>query len=230
MEIWRKTRHLAPILTVVMLGITASIGVWYQTFASENRTFVQAFDSRAHNQAIILQNGVSDYWDQLYALQALFYSSNQGITREEFSRFSQSLLKGHSAVQNFAWVPRVKREERAAHELAAARDGLSDYHIRAVVPDGVPNGNMPVSSDQDEYFPRFYSSDATASGLLGLNLYDAGVRGRTLSHIRDGNVLSTTPPLIIHAGEGDRLGFWAGLPVYTHGLPQETVEERRRNL
>src|SRR5664279_986400 len=125
MEIWRKIRHLAPILTVVILGITASIGVWYQTFASENRAFVQEFDSRAQNQATILQAGVHDYWDQLYALKALFDSSNQDVTRDEFSRFSKSLLKGHSAVQSFAWVPRVKREERAAHELAAARDGLT---------------------------------------------------------------------------------------------------------
>jgi diguanylate cyclase (GGDEF)-like protein len=203
-------------------------------FTTENRAFVQEFDSRAHNQATILQAGVHDYWDQLYALKALFDSSNQGITRDDFSRFSKSLLKGHSAVQSFAWVPRVKREERAAHELAAARDGLTDYHIRAVAPDGsraaAPDGSMPVSSEQDEYFPRFYSSDATASGLLGLNLYDGRIRGRTLSHIRDANVLSTTPPLIIYTGEGDRLGFWAGLPVYAHGLPDETVEDRRRNL
>lgn len=230
MEIWRNPRDVAPILTIGILGVLVSAFAWYLLFTAENRTFVQEFNSRAHNQASILQGGVSNYWDQLYALQALFDSSNPGVTREEFSRFSKSLLRDHSAVQNFAWVPRVKREERAAHELAAARDGLSDYHIRAVGPDGVPNANMPVSSDQDEYFPRFYSSDATASGLLGLNLYDAGVRGRTLSHIRDGNVLSTTPPLIIHTGEGDRVGFWAGLPVYAHGLPQETVEDRRRNL
>lgn len=234
MKFWGKIRYLAPIFTLVILGITASIGVWYQTFASESRAFVQEFDSRAHNQATILQAGVQDYWDQLYALKALFDSSNQGITRDEFSRFSKSLLIHHSAVQNFAWLPRVKREERAAHELAAARDGLTDYHIRAVAPDGTqaaaPDGSMPVSSEQDEYYPRFYSSDATTSGLFGLNLYDGGVRGRALKHIRDGNLLSTTPPLIIHTGEGDRLGFWAGLPVYAHDLPHETVEERRRNL
>ena len=52
----------------------------------------------------------------------------------------------------------------------------------------------------------------------------------TLNHIRDGNVLSTSPPLLLHIGEGDRQGFWAGLPVYAAGLPHETVEDRRRNL
>ena len=226
MEYWRKIRHLAPILTLVMLGITACIGVWYQTFASENRAFVQEFDSRAKNQATIFQNGITNYWDQLFATKALFDSSNQDITRDEFSRFSGSLLKGHSAVLDFAWLPRVKREERAAHELAATRDGIPDYHIRAVVPDS----SMPVSAEKDEYFPRFYSSDAATSSVYGLDLNDAGVRGRTLNHIRDGNVLSATPPLVLHTGEGDRRGFWAALPVYAHGLPHETVEDRRRNL
>ena len=56
------------------------------------------------------------------------------------------------------------------------------------------------------------------------------MRERTLAHIRDGNRLSASPPLLLRIGEGDRRGFWAGLPVYARGVPHETVEDRRRNL
>ena len=48
--------------------------------------------------------------------------------------------------------------------------------------------------------------------------------------IRDNDILSITAPLMLHTGQGDRRGFWAGLPVYARGLPHETVEDRRRNL
>ena len=42
--------------------------------------------------------------------------------------------------------------------------------------------------------------------------------------------MSISPPLLLHIGNGDRRGFWAALPIYAHGLPHETVDERRRNL
>src|SRR5581483_8060857 len=165
------------------------------------------------------------YWDKLYAARAFFDSSNE-VTREEFESFCKALLVDRPAVMNIAWIPRVKREERAAHELAAVRDGLPDYRIRTISSDD----SLPVAEEQDEYFPKFYSTESRTSPTYGFNLKDGGVRESTLTHIRDANVLSTSPPLPLHVGEGDRRGFWAGVPVYARGLPHETVDDRRRNL
>src|SRR5471030_2400375 len=96
----RRIRHFAPILTVVVVSVAVSIFFWYVTVASENRAFVQEFDGRANNQAIILQNGIDDYWEKLYAVLALFDSSTQPVTREEFENFSNSLLEGHGAIHD----------------------------------------------------------------------------------------------------------------------------------
>src|ERR1700680_3617702 len=222
----RRIRHFAPVLTVGIVSVAVSIFFWYVTAASENRTFVQEFDGRANNQSIILQNGIDDYWGKLYAVRALFDSSSQPITREEFENFANSLLEGHAAILNIAWIPRVKREERATHETAATNDGLTDYHIRSIARDG----SLPVSPERDEYFPKYYSTEARSSPVYGLDLNDGGAREWVVNHIRDGNVLSTSPPLLLHIGQGDRRGFWAGVPVYARGLPHETPEDRRRNL
>jgi len=227
MEYWRRFRHVAPVLTVGALGVIVSIFAWYLTFASESREFTREFASRANNQALILQSGIDDHWDKLYALKALFDSSRHNITRDEFVSFANSLLKGHGGVLNFAWIPRITREQRVAHELAATRDGLVDYHIRAFAPDG----SLHVSPERDEYFPKYYSTQPTTSDVYGLDLNDnGGPRARTLNHIRDENVLSISPTLSLQVAGGDKLGFWAGLPVYARGLPHETVEERRRNF
>lgn len=93
MEYWRKIRHVAPALTVGVLGVIVSVLAWYLTSTTETRAFVQEFDSRAHNQAIILQDGIDDYWDKLYAVKALFDSSNRSISRNEFVDFSMRWLR-----------------------------------------------------------------------------------------------------------------------------------------
>lgn len=223
----RTLRYIVPILTAGIICVVTSVSAWYLTLTSENRFLAQAFSGRANNQAIVLQSGIDDNWDKLYALRALFDASNDVVTREEFESFANSLLQTHApAMLNVAWVPRVRREQRVAHELAAVRDGLLNYHIRTNVRDG----SLPVSAQRDEYFPKYYSTEARTSPVYGLDLNDVGAGEPTLNHIRDGNVVSTSPTLLLHIGTGDRLGFWAAMPVYARGQPHETVEDRRRNL
>src|SRR3984885_9317267 len=144
-------RRAVPVLAAGIVSIVVSITVWRLTVASETRTAVLEFAQRADNQAGVLQSGIADYLDKLYSVRALFDSSNHFITRNEFERFSNSLLINHAAILNLSWIPRVKRGERAAHELAATRDGLADYHILAIGPDG----SLPVSPEKDEYFPKY---------------------------------------------------------------------------
>ena len=217
--------HFASVLAVGIVGIIASLAIWYLTFASENRAFIQEFESRSENQASILQNGVNDFWDKLYALRAFVNASNHAITREEFESFSNSLIDDHPAIVNMTWAPRIRRGERLAHELAATRQGVPDYHIRAFAPDG----SLSISPERDEYFPKFYTTELRTAPVYGLDLNDDGARGRTLTRSRDANVLSASPPQLL-VGLGDPPGFWVALPVYARSLPHETLEDRRRNL
>jgi diguanylate cyclase (GGDEF)-like protein/PAS domain S-box-containing protein len=221
---WRWIWRVIPVLTVGIVSIVVSIAAWRLTVASETHTATLEFSQRADNQARVLQSGIADYLDKLYSVRALFDSTNDVISRDEFERFSNSLLVNHAAILDLSWIPRVENDERAAHELAAVRDGLSYYHIRAIGPDG----SLPVSPEKDEYFPKYYSTEARTSPAYGLDNNDGGVREQALAHIRDADVLSISPPLLLHIGEGD--SFWAGLPVYARDMPHGTMEERRRNL
>jgi CHASE1-domain containing sensor protein len=218
-------RYFAPTLGAV--GLALSIGVWYLAVAAENRAIDKDFSALANNQLIILQNGVADSWEKLRAARSLFNSSDLDVTRDQFESFSNSLLDGHAAILNMSWIPRIKRDERVAHELAAARDGLADYHIRSIT----QSGSLGViAPEKDEYYPKFFSTEARDSPVYGLDLMDGAMREKTLSRIRDGNIVSISSPLMLLIGEGEGLGFWAGLPVYARGLPHETVDERRMNL
>jgi CHASE1-domain containing sensor protein len=223
---WLRSRHFAPVHTVAIVGITAALAVWYLAFSAEQRATVQEFNARANNQAITMDNGIDDYWDELYSVQALVETLNQKVTRKQFETFAKALISRHPGMLNIAWAPRVTRDQRAAFELAANRDGFTDYHIRASAADG----SLVVSPQRDEYFPKYYSTEAITSPVYGIDLSDGAQQRDTVEHIRDADVLSATAPLLLHTGEGDRRGFWAGLPIYARGLPHETVEERRRNV
>jgi len=226
MERLQGIRYFIPALIVGICGFALSVATWYMMAQAEANAAVQAFAGRANNQAITLQKGFDANWDELYAVRGLFDSLNGNVTRKEFESFAKSQLTRHAAILNITWAPRVKRDERVAHELLGARDGIPNYQIRAAAADG----SLPIAPERDEYFPKFYSTETKNSRVYGLDLSDDGAGKGILAHIRDGNVLSTSQPLMLYIGQGDRLGFWAGLPVYAQGLPHETVEDRRRNI
>ena len=78
----------------------------------------------------------------------------------------------------------------------------------------------------------FQSSIQPEQGLsvYGIDISDGADQTRTLDHIRDDDVLSITSPLRLYTGQGDRLGFWAGLPVYATWSAARTVEDEAQNL
>ena len=115
----------------------------------------------------------------------------------------------------------------SAHELEAARDGLSDYGIKSVAADG----SLSPAEEASEYFPIFYSSrEIPDSSVYGIDLNDGGIRQRPLERARDEDRAAASPNFVLRRGEGDRNGFFVVLPVYRPGLPHDTVEDRRRNL
>jgi len=219
--IWR----LAPVVTIVIIGICVSLFTWNLTRASEDRAFDLEFANRAGNQARGLQERIEDYWDLLYALRALFDASNDAVSRNAFERFAKELVHAHPAILNVAWLPRVTEQERAAHERAALREGLPDYHIRAAGPDG----KLMVSPEHAEYFPKFYSTEPRTSPVYGLDAENGDTRA-ALERARDNDTLSVSPPLRLYIGKGDRLGLLAAFPVYASTEPHATLAERRANL
>jgi diguanylate cyclase (GGDEF)-like protein len=222
----RRVGASGPILAAALIGVVLTVFAWNLTSQSEDQIAAQQFAVRAGNQALILQLGIDNNLDRLKALRALFDSSSQTVSREEFEAFGHSLLQNDSAIMNVSWNPLVTRDERAANELAGAVDGLRDYHIRVVASDG----SLPISPEHDEYVPKFYSTEPRTSVLYGLDVLDGGSRQQTVEQARDTDSLAATAPVLLHTGTGDRRGFWAGLPVYTFGLTHDTVESRRRHF
>ena|GEM_PF-583251 len=222
---WRAP-HVLPSVVAGLIGLALSVSAWFAASQREDRLAVLEFSARANDHALTLQNGINAYLSKIVALRAL-YDASDFVDREEFDKFGRGILRGQTAILAVSWIPRIARAERAAHELAAARDGLTGYQIKSAAPDGA----LTPSADRSEYFPVFYSTELNRnSPVYGLDLNDGGVRQETLERARDGDRMAASPNFVLHSGTGDRNGFLVVLPVYRANLPHDTVQDRRANL
>src|SRR5262249_41925207 len=191
----------------------------------EDRLASQEFTAVAETHQLVLQNGWNEYVNKLTALRALFESSNE-VTRAEFDRFTQRLLKGESAVQNLSWIPRVRRNERENFELAARRSGIPDFQIKAVTKS---DGVVP-SPEKDEYWPIYYSSLPGASPILGIDVMSQPKLREQLQRAGDDDHLACIPSFKLQSIGDERRGVLFSLPVYQRRDFMHSVDDRRESL
>jgi GGDEF domain-containing protein/CHASE1-domain containing sensor protein len=218
--------RLLPAIAATVIGLALSVAAWLVVSDWEDRLAAHDFSTRANSHALILQNGIDEYIHDIAALRALFQSSEQGVGRQQFMTFSESLLRNRPAILATSWIPRIMADQREAHEVAAGREGLTGYRIHSAAADG----SLSQSADASEYFPVLYSSkEPPGSPVYGRNLNDGGVRQEALERARDADQIAATSRFILRSGEGND-GFFVVMPVYRAGLPHDTVQDRRRNL
>jgi diguanylate cyclase (GGDEF)-like protein len=223
---WWQRRYLLSSIVTACIGLSLSIGAWYAVSFREVRLAELELRSRATNHALLLESGIKQYIGKVAALRALFESDDH-VTRAEFQIFAESILRDQTAMLAVSWLPRVTREQRAAHELDAVSQGLTGYRIKSPGPDG----SLPPAADQPEHFPVFFTSgESPGSPLYGLDLNDGGVRQQALESARDGDRIAVSGNFLLRAGAGDRNGFFVVMQVYRLGLPHDTLQSRRDNL
>ena len=102
----------------------------------DNGDAERQFHVLAENHFMVLQNGLNEYVNRLKAVRALFDSSVEPVTRNEFEAFTRPLLLENAAIATLSWVPRVLNSERAEHERAGVRQGLPGYHFKDIDAEG----------------------------------------------------------------------------------------------
>jgi diguanylate cyclase (GGDEF)-like protein len=223
----RWMKQFVPIFGAAAIGVTLSIATWFYVSTFDEKLALQRFDQDASTDTQILRNGLNEYSNKLVAIGTLFSATQHDLTRKEFVAFSSTLFRDQPAILGLSWIPQVTRAERAAHELAASRDGIIDYHIRDVG----PNNTLVVAPERDVYLPIYYSTKETpTSKLYGFDLHDGGVRQEMFDTARDQNRIVASRGFLLRSGDGDRHGFVVALPIYLRGRPTDTLEERRNNI
>ncbi|QFI77287.1 bifunctional diguanylate cyclase/phosphodiesterase [Bradyrhizobium betae] len=226
---WRASPLLGlyrPALVAAGVGLLFSIVGAAAVARWEDRVNKIEFENAAETEAIVMQNGMSEYISRLVALRTLFESTNEEITRSEFETFSTRLFERHPGMLRVAWLPRVNRKERAEYEAAAIADGVSGYRIKSLQGDG-----FAPAPQGDEYFPIFYSTQPKTSPVYGMDYASVPERGVALERARDNDRITAIRARLYEPRESSRLpDVIVAVPVYAKGTSRETVADRRRNL
>ena len=222
---WRRSYVLASLAAAiagVALSIAAGTGVWLH----ENQLAEVELGDRADNHAMLLQYGIKEDLKALSGLRARFQTADGEIGRRKFASFSGLLLRDQPAIQSLAWAPRVTRAERDAFEVAATRDGIPGFQIKAVTASGLAR-----SEEREEYFPILYSATgAASSSVYGLDLNSEPMRRDTLERARDGGKPAASS--VFRLPQRSEIGEPSSSSCRCSRQDRSTnsVESRRRNL
>ena len=191
-------------IVVAIAGLILSTSAWFAVSHREDQLAELELSSRAEGHALNLQAGIISYLRKAAGVRALFKSSDAKVNRTQFEEFTKQVMNEQHAILGMSWLPLVAHDQRVAHERAAMLDGILDYRIKSVAPDG----DMATSPEKSEYFPVFYNvTEASQPSAYGLDVSDGSMRQKTLESARDSDAIAASPIFTLQSGTGHRRGF-----------------------
>ncbi len=155
-----------------------------------------------------------------------FFNASDKVLRGEFQTYFNDLnLSRFSGVLNLRFFKRVLAEEKQAF-VERARSEAKD--------EADPFANYSIYSEKpkDEYMPLVYLEPLESDhDLLGYDLSQVPERWQAMQHTRDSGKITVSDPFTTPIpGELKRpsLAFFGA--TYQKGMPNETVEDRRKFL
>jgi CHASE1-domain containing sensor protein len=203
---------LAVGLTVVVL---VSLNIKAEVESSAQRDFEYScneirlnVDARLDACAQILRSG------------AALFGASELVERREWRAFTQGLQVQQQlpGIQGIGFAQLIPREQLARHVQAIRSEGFPDYRVR-------PAG------DREAYSAIIYLEPFSDRNLraFGYDMLSEPVRRAAMERARDANsaTLSGKVVLVQENGQEVQAGTLMYVPVYRHGLPIETIEQRR---
>lgn len=157
---------------------------------------------------------------QILRSGAALFDASEVVTREEWRSFVERLridqhLPGIQGIGFTQWIPR----EQLTHHVEEIRlQGFPGYRVR-------PEGDRAI------YTSILYLEPFSGRNLraFGYDMFSEPVRRVAMERARDENAaaLSGKVTLVQETDEDVQAGALMYVPVYRHGMPIETVEQRR---
>ncbi len=213
---------------VFVLGASASIMTADLVQEQEVARIDAQFRELANTSAHALQEGVNRNVEIVEMLAAFFnHSANNDASREEFRRFTTTILTQHEDIDALAWAPRIPDAQRTSLEQDAERDGLSPFHIT----EQETQGTMLPAATRPEYFPVYFVEPLKGhASAMGFDLASNAVRRTALEYARDAGMVKATARIFLVHDTHREPGFLLLHPIYHTTESLLTVAQRRQTL
>ena len=157
---------------------------------------------------------------QLLRCGAALFDATASVERDEWRAFTQGLQLNRQlpGIQGLGFAQLIPREQLAQHVQTIRGKGFPDYQVK-------PAG------ERETYSAIIYLEPFSDRNLraFGYDMLSEPVRRAAMERARDENTaaLSGRVILVQETGQEVQAGTLMYVPVYRHGLPIETIEQRR---
>jgi PAS domain S-box-containing protein len=220
-----RNRYVALVL-IVFLGLALSAILFrlatHQEQIHQQADFALKSKDLANNIKQVLEHS-------MYEIDAMssFYAASDSVERGEFHKYVHHLLFYDPALQTLAWIPRVTDSQRATYEGKARQEGHPHFQIT----EKNAQGSLVRAGRRAEYFPMYFLEPYEGNEpALGFDLTSEPARLEALTRARDTGEKTATSRIVLVQEKHDQYGFLNFTPLYRHGAPLNTIQQRRRHL
>lgn len=184
------------------------------------------FEQHASELTANLKLTLNGYLNVLQTLES-FSTASDEITREEFRLFTKPYLENFQGLQALSWDTRLGADERKGFETAMQKQGFPNFKMT----ERTAGGELIPAADRAEYVCiQFIEPLSDNQAALGYDVYSQETRREALDRARDLGKPVVTGRIQLVQETGAKYSVLALMPVYRHGIPHETVAERRLSL
>ncbi|MEI7847514.1 MAG: CHASE domain-containing protein [Chloroflexota bacterium] len=208
---------LALGLLVFALGGTALAALYVR--ADAEAAGQREFDFVCNDIQLHIASRMNASAQLLHGAAGLFDAS-ETVTREEWRAFTQQLQIEEQlpGIQGIGFALLIPPEQL-------------DQHIQEIRSEGFPDYSVTPAGIRETYSSIIFLEPFSDRNLraFGYDMFSEPIRRAAMEQARDQNivVLSGKVILVQETGQDVQAGTLMYLPVYRHGLPLETVEQRR---
>jgi PAS domain S-box-containing protein len=209
---------------VSVLGIVFCFAAFFISRHIEERRIGIEFQLLAERNAAQLRNGVDRFCD-IPKLLRLYFQNSEFVSRGEFHDLGTNLLNESLAIQAVQWVNIVPGAERSAFEQKCVAEGLADFQIR----DLQPNGGFRPADPASEYWAITYCEPLEGNqAVIGYNLLSGPTAPILRRAAESGKTLGTqTFPL---AQLNNPLGWILLAPIFGGSTNASTATTTHRGF
>ena len=201
-------RHIEAVMTAV-LGVLLSLGAAFIAHRVEARSQSAMFMRLADAHAAMIDDAFREIRNELLSL-VRFFEGSEEVTREEFAHFVGPLTR-RSAVEAYAWVPRVGRTQRPAYESTMRAEGLVAHGLVARRADGA---RIPAPACDEHYPIAFVEPMRENRDAIGFDYASDDERRDVLMRSLRTRLPTATPSLTLFTDSIPNRGIIAVHPVF----------------
>jgi diguanylate cyclase (GGDEF)-like protein/PAS domain S-box-containing protein len=203
---------LVALMVLLVGGILTGLLAW-STLNLFHQQLRQRFQLLASERYSRIEERFEDQEQRLDGVRRFFANSNS-VSRHEFDGYTQPLLH---RTQAYSFARRVSHAERPEFERQVREEGLPDFTIR----DLTPNGQLQLAAERDEYVPVLFTQTHTTIGSpLGFDLLAQPLRRATLERADASGDMAVSQPLhLISTEPSYARGVLLVAPVMSRSSP-----------